>query len=174
MQKKLFGRDNPQYKPGLEKYRTFKWLYKKYWIEESSLSQIAEIVGVDIKCISKWMNTVNIPRRQCGARCGKHNHHFQGWSINSQRYKLIHSPNHPYRDKRNYIREHILVIEKYLNRYLLPNEIPHHINENKIDNRLENLYLFLGSAEHSRYHRLKQLNSPKFTPITQSNLSKFK
>jgi len=174
MQKKLLGKDNPQYRSGLERYRTFKWLYKKYWIEELSLSQIAKIVGVDIKCISKWMDKVSIPRRQCGSRTGRHNHSFKGFSINSQGYKQIYSPNHPNHDSRNYVREHILVIEKYLGRYLLPNETSHHINEDKLDNRLENLYLFLTSAEHSRYHRLKQLNSPKFTPITQSNLSKFK
>lgn len=167
--KKLFGSSNPQYKYGLEQFRTFKWLYQKYWIEELSLSQIAKIVGVDIKCICKWMNKQDIPRRQCGGRFGKHHFRFKGSFLNSQGYRLIYFPNHPRNDNSKYVREHILVIEKYLGRYLLPNETPHHINKIKDDNRLENLYLFTTSAEHSRYHRTKNI-----TPITQSNLSKFK
>ena len=141
----LFGPDNPQYKYELEQF------------------------GIDIKCVSKWMDKQDIPRRQCGSRFGKHHNRFKGYTINSQGYKLIYSPSHPNKDFRNYVREHILIIEKYLGRYLLPNEIPHHINGNKLDNQLKNLYLFLSSAEHSRYHRTKNI-----TPITQSNLSRFK
>ena len=74
-----------------------------------------------------------------------------GEILNSQGYILVYSPNHPYKDKRNYIREHRLVMEKYIGRFLLPSEVIHHINGIKTDNRIENLKI-VSNEEHSRNH----------------------
>lgn len=74
-----------------------------------------------------------------------------GRTINTQGYVLIYSPNHPYKDLRNCVRQHRLVMEKHLGRYLLPNETVHHKNGNKQDNRLKNLQL-LTKSEHDILH----------------------
>lgn len=66
-------------------------------------------------------------------------------------YWIIHSPNHPYVDKTGCVRENRLVMEKYIGRFLLPNEIVHHINGNKDDNRIENLELTTQS-KHATFH----------------------
>lgn len=59
--------------------------------------------------------------------------------------------NHPNRTKNNYVLYHRLIIENLLGRILNSNEVVHHRNGNKKDNRVENLELFINS-EHSKLH----------------------
>lgn len=67
-------------------------------------------------------------------------------------YLYILKPNHPNCNKRKYVAEHRLIAEKYLGRYLTNNEIVHHINEIKTDNRKENLEI-MTKKEHMQLHR---------------------
>jgi len=73
----------------------------------------------------------------------------------TQGYILIYCPEHPFPTKPKYVKEERLVAEKCLKRYLTREEVIHHINEIRDDNRLENLYLFPSNSEHSRFTATK-------------------
>lgn len=60
----------------------------------------------------------------------------------------------------NGIKEHIQIMEESIGRKILSNEVVHHINEIKDDNRIENLQL-MTRGEHSSYHRLKNKREGK-------------
>lgn len=67
-------------------------------------------------------------------------------------YRLIFYPKHPNATIANpYIKEHRLVAEKSINRRLTNLEAVHHINENKTDNRIENL-IILDARTHALLH----------------------
>lgn len=55
---------------------------------------------------------------------------------------MLWAPGHPRAGKGHYVFEHILVMERILDRYLLPEESVHHRNGVRSDNRPENLELW--------------------------------
>ena len=52
-----------------------------------------------------------------------------------------------------YILEHRFLVEMFMGRNLSKEEKVHHTNENKLDNRIENLVLFPNNKSHIHHHR---------------------
>lgn len=76
---------------------------------------------------------------------------WKGGRIKSKGYILILMPNHPYCNSQNYMREHRVIVEEQLGRFLNPEESIHHINKIKTDNRPENLMAFKTESAHKRF-----------------------
>jgi hypothetical protein len=93
-------------------------------------------------------------------KMGQFNPNFNGGKyIDDKGYVRVLMPKHPY-ENHGYVYEHRLVMEAIVNRYLESWETVHHINEIKIDNRKENLFLTT-VPEHSAIHREGQKKNPK-------------
>lgn len=109
-------------------------------------------------------------------RIGLKSFSWKGGYLYERGYKLVKCENHPHGVKKGngvkYIREHRLIMEKHLGRFLRPEEVVHHKNENILDNRIENLVLFSSSSEHCRYHKNKywqEKNMRRHTPHNQTS-----
>ena len=96
----------------------------------------------------KWKCSVTKAQK---GKTGQSAAHWKGGRRLHGGYILIYKPDHPNKMMRFYVKEHRLVMEKHLGRYLEPKEVLHHINGIKTDNRIENLQLFKNHSEHMRF-----------------------
>ena len=67
------------------------------------------------------------------------------------RIMILH-PGHPFADDKGYVVRSHVAMENKIGRYVLPKEVVHHINGNKVDDRPENLRLFLNRGDHTSLH----------------------
>ncbi len=135
------------YAKGKGKYCSKKCYYKSkignlgYWLNKKRSKKTKEKIGKAQIGRIPWNKG-----KQCfhsGSFQSKENHwNWKGGKTrHNSGYILVYQPNHPYRDKSNYIMEHRLAMEQILGRYLTRKEIVHHKNGIKDDNRPENLVL---------------------------------
>lgn len=83
---------------------------------------------------------------------GKGNGRWTGGIREAGGYIKIHSPNHPFKDKSGYVMAHRLRVEKFIERFLTRQEEIHHIDFNRKNNKISNLFIFPSKSEHQKFH----------------------
>lgn len=100
------------------------------------------------KVVNKAAKRAGIALRGRGAPLERNGFWNGGRSIDKSGYILVKSPKHPMATKTGYVREHRLVMEKILGRYLTETEVVHHKDDDPSNNDPSNLLLFDTQALH--------------------------
>lgn len=83
---------------------------------------------------------------------GKNHPFYKGRQRHQGSYIFLYRPDHPFCNKQGCIKRARFVMEKKLGRYLKSEEVVHHINEIRDNDRPENLQLFTNNSEHLKFH----------------------
>ncbi len=148
--------------------RVLRWSQRdgKLWDEERraharklyesglSLDEVAAVLKTTGGRVGEAVRAAGGEVRPTGAPLERHGRWNGGRVVDKHGYILLKRPDHPGANKQGYVREHRLVMEKALGRFLLQGEVVHHLNGDNSDNRPENLELFSSNADHLR-HELK-------------------
>lgn len=118
-----------------------------------SCKEMAEMLGWGLNTVKRITLELDLPRRKTGQRSsvsGKNNPAYVcGRTIDHDGYALILAPeNYPFATSNNRVREHRLVMEKSLGRYLDKKEVVDHIDGLTLHNDISNLRVFSSNAEH--------------------------
>ena len=82
----------------------------------------------------------------------------KGFIVSAKGYIQLRRPNHPMASREGYVMAHRLAMAEHLGRLLTAQEVVHHLNGDKADNRVENLEV-LAKRIHDR------LPKPPIKPI---------
>lgn len=106
-----------------------------------------------VRCFS-LLNKNNFCSQECyqQAQIGNVSPAWNGGRTIDNGYICIWIPEHPNSDSKGYVREHRLVMEEKIGRYLKRSEVVHHIDGDTMNNDIDNLILFKSQSEHSIYH----------------------
>lgn len=126
---------------------------KRKFCDRECRRQFSLITIPCIRCGKEFTCYRHLKKVYCSIKCSnKISHHNKGERIIQGGYICIYQPYHPFAKGNHYVREHRLVMEKHLKRFLKPEEVVHHINEIRTDNRIENLQLFPNNGKHMKDH----------------------
>lgn len=133
---------------------SYEWdrevLRRLYEDERKTVEEIGLILGRASKLVNKWCKKLGIQMRPRGQKFGPEHKGWKGGRrVDKDGYILTYAPDHPAAHPRaKTVREHRLVMEKVLGRYLLPEEVVHHKDEDKQNNHPDNLELFATNRDH--------------------------
>ena len=151
-----------EYRLGITENGLKTKLEAMYFQENKGLNRIARELGVTPTVISRRFKKFGIKKldpvtAKTVFGSGENHGNWKGGRKIQNGYYMVHCPSHP-KAILGYVYEHRLIMEQHIGRYLKKDEIVHHKNRNKQDNRLENLEI-LTPSEHNRVHREELIES---------------
>lgn len=158
----------PEYKPPANHSPKVPWTPERRSHAVALYASGMPIAQLEKACHTNW-HTIHRILRDAGvsirpqgvAQSGQYNPCWRGGRlIDEDGYVLVFLPQHPHANSNGYVREHRLVMEEKIGRYLLPEEVVHH-TKGKQDNSPDHLMLFPNNAAHLAYD-LKG-RTPKWT-----------
>ncbi|MBM7661697.1 putative transcriptional regulator [Bacillus mesophilus] len=132
--------------------------------KEMEVKEIAKVTGCAPSTVRKYLHLhgLSIKNSRLGKTKGAKNPNWKGgWSRNG--YKFVQDP-----QSGKSKREHVLVIETFIGRELYVDEVVHHLNGVRDDNRLDNL-LLMTKKQHDFYHKLVKFTSIDYTRHTKKD-----
>ena len=131
----------------------------RYWLGKKQTEEHKKNIRENTKKAvqsKKWRDA----HKKCWERMKITEHnpaYVNGISTDKEGYILLKQQHHPHTNTKGYVREHRLIMETYLGRFLKKGEVVHHINGKIDDNRIDNLKLYSSNSEHVQNHRLNIL-----------------
>lgn len=108
-----------------------------------------------------WDGRTHTPeslRRMSEVKTRERHNHWKGETVINGRRLINVGKDHPLANANGYALEHRLVFSTAIGRFLESHEHVHHINEDPLDNRIENL-LVMTKAQHKSLHmRMRRLS----------------
>jgi len=123
------------------------WCIDQYETQQKSLHKIRAETGLGINTIKRWFKKHGVITRQDDTvvRSQKshklrNNPNWKGKRNNCGYYYIYH-PNHPNAPPSGYISEHRFIAEQIVGRILDIDEFVHHIDMDKANNHIDNLFI---------------------------------
>lgn len=114
--------------------------------------EVAARLGCSRGHVSELCRRHGVKAQRRGPRGGEGHPNWNGGSfVDGDGYVSVWMPDHPSARKSGRVLEHRLVMEAHIGRHLHPDEVVHHRNGDRSDNRVENLEVFASNAEHLRH-----------------------
>lgn len=154
------------------RYRDKEWLEDQYINQEKTAIQISEICKCNNSTIGNWLKIFNIKiRSQSNIMKNKFKQGYKQWNegkkLSKEHRQKISKNGRSKNWKNNYrtdlinpryytsfrTAKHRLIIEKEIGRQLWDFERVHHIDEDKQNNHIENLFICKSQSYHSKIHR---------------------
>lgn len=131
---------------------------------ELPLWQIADRLRVSKPTVERTLRRLGMKSKRGHGSPMEKNYFWKGGrNIDGDGYVLVKCPEHPYATKSGYVREHRLVMEKKLGRYLTREEVVHHEKRNdRQNNDPDSLQVFPTNADHLRHELTGK--TPNYTP----------
>lgn len=142
-------------------HRRMRW-YSKGHNKYTDLNKFRETKMCECGCgetiLKYFRNGTEIQYKKGHGQSRENHHNWKGGRyLSTDNYWYVLCRGHPNATKGGYVREHRLVVEKKIGRYLVNGEEVHHIDGNTMNNRETNLHLYK-KGDHSRLTNIKDLS----------------